>query len=299
MRIINATIGSNRVYAGSVSIGEEPVVALMNDAEHLDNIQDLIEAETAAVFWADGGMKTDHNGEDVLGAGVAWREKSGELEEGEVDEGVVEWKAESFELGRDTGSVHDSELFAIASALRLAMERMRKRPEPMLKFVQILSDSQTVLRGLGGNTIEHLGPAVSAPWALQQVYDFTDALVSGGVAVELVWVKGHALSDGNQRADAAAREGWRRQMGVVGERRWGRRCEVPEQIATMGTDAIEEWYWRKNKVGLCNGREEGDDVQVEGRLAAAPSLLSSEPVPLVGDDDDDGSIDMDISDDDE
>ncbi|KAI8932738.1 hypothetical protein NX059_010228 [Plenodomus lindquistii] len=305
-RIIEDTIGWNRSFSGKIVIGNGRVVRNMDDDAHLDDIKDLIEAETAAVFWSDGsmGIRDEKTGyASVLGAGVAWREKSGEveedLEEGGIDKRVLEWKEAVFSLGINTGTAYDTEIFGIAAALHLTMERMRVMSKPMLKHVRILSDNSTVLDMLERGDIRILGPAVSSPWALTQVYDFTDALVSCGVTVEFVWVKGHAKSEGNRRADAAAGKGYRRQMGNVEGRKWVKKDKVAPQIASMGTDAIEEWYWRVNKVGLCNGGEEGDVFQVLENVAAMPRLPSPEPAPLVDHDDDDRSVDMDISDDDE
>lgn len=64
------------------------------------------------------------------------------------------------------------------------------------------------------------------------------------------------------------------------KRKFVRRKEVPELIAMMGIDSIEEWYWRANKELLLLGEEEApSDVESDGSSS--------------------GSAEMDISDDDE
>lgn len=135
------------------------------------------------------------------------------------------------------------------------------------------------MKGLESGSISTLGPAVSSPWALQVVYDVTDALIARGIAVELAWVKRHALSEGNRLADSAAAEGAEMEA-MERKRKFVRRKEVPELIAMMGIDSIEEWYWRANKELLLLGEEEApSDVESDGSSS--------------------GSAEMDISDDDE
>jgi ribonuclease HI len=109
-----------------------------------------------------------------------------------------------YSLGVNTGTSEDAELFGIAAALHLAAEKAKK--DRGVRHVRVLSDCVRVMQGIQRGSITHLGPAVSSPWALQQVYDNADILVGLGVKVELVWVKGHAQSEGNCGADAAATE---------------------------------------------------------------------------------------------
>ncbi|CBX99601.1 hypothetical protein IAQ61_005148 [Plenodomus lingam] len=292
--IIGTTIGWERSYDGKVLIGESSVVGKMNDAAHLKDIKGLMEADLAAVYWCDGGEKRgskETGFKDALGAGVVWMEER-------------VWREKAYPLGKDTGDSMDAEVFGLAAALRLAQDTADEKP--WLRVVRIFSDGRRVLEGLRDGYIRSLGPAVSSPWALTQVYNVTRALVRRGITVELVWVKGHAGSEGNYRADLAARNGWSMEARQVEEKGWVKMSKVPAQVAQMGSDAREEWYWRVNKAGLRDGKEKSDDDQ-RGRNMGAPSLLSSDPVPHGnGDDEDDeddedgnGSIDMDISDEDE
>lgn len=262
IRIINDKVGQFRFFRGTISVDLEAGPSL-TDEDCLADIQHLCDARQAAVYWADGSrcMQEDtHN--QVLGAGVAWQIRDEDLEEGEIGEEVT-YASEKYPLGEETGDVKDTELFGIAAALGLAVER--RLQDHSIVLVRIFSDSKAVLTGLRSGRIVTLGPACSSPWALQDVYDRTDILRDLGVAVQLVWVKGHARSKGNDCAHAAARGVVNSQMqsGVRG-RGWVKMQGVPEQIAEMGIDSITEWYWRMNKEWILQGRNEDEEEGEEG-----------------------------------
>jgi hypothetical protein len=101
-----------------------------------------------------------------------------------------------------------------------------------------------------------------------------------GVKLSLAWVKGHAQSEGNNHADRVAKEVVWMQMGSKEKPRFLKRREVPECVAAMGTDSVEEWYWRVNKERLLRGDEEEEEEEEEEE------------------DDGNGSEDMQFSDDD-
>jgi hypothetical protein len=121
-----------------------------------------------------------------------------------------------------------------------------------------------ILQDIEEGTIRNLGPAISSPWALEDVYGLTDFLVDSGVVVELVWVKGHAYSEGNIRADLAAGEASQNQLDAsTGNYGWNRKQHVPAQIAEMGPDSVDKWYWRVNKAWISAGMNESDAQRFE------------------------------------
>lgn len=71
----------------------------------------------------DGSRRQDAAMNAVLGAGVAWQGMTGEEE---MKEGEVRYKSTTYPLGMETGGSEDAELFAIAAALRLAVERAER-----------------------------------------------------------------------------------------------------------------------------------------------------------------------------
>jgi len=153
---------------------------------------------------------------------------------------------ERFLLGKDTGSSTDAELYAIKAALELAVRKVDGAL--WICHVRILSDCASVLQGLESGKTCDLGPAVSSTWALQDVYDLTYHLISKNITVDLVWVKGHALSTGNLHADHIAGKAVLDQGTMA--RKWGlmRKEEILSFIRRMGIDSEKEWLWRANKV---------------------------------------------------
>jgi hypothetical protein len=136
----------------------------------------------------------------VLGAGVAWQVRD--------EQGSWAWASKSFVLGLKTGSVMDTELFGIRAALGLAVERIGT-----LEAVKVFSDSVNVLDLIGRGEIWALGPAVSLPWTLEDVYNhaavLTKEVARGGTDTveEWLWRKNKFwIMEGKKpRDDAQAR----------------------------------------------------------------------------------------------
>lgn len=200
--IINDTIGEFRTYQGTIIFQDITEAQILTDTDLLFDIKDQYNAGTAIALWADGSAPHSSTGERYLGAGLAWQQVG--------PSGDWEWKEESLPLGIDTGESVDAELFAVAAALRIA-EACHFRNEE-LEVVQIFSDCLFLLEALEYGRITDLGPTISPNSALQDIYDITDLLVESGVSVQLMWQKGHAMSEGNQRADIAARDAAQSQM---------------------------------------------------------------------------------------
>jgi ribonuclease HI len=275
IRIINESIDEYRIFMGTIYIQDPFEAQMRTDNDLLCDIRDRFDAGKAAAYWADGSRQHSDRYGAILGAGVAWLERN--------PDGDWGWKARGFALGQNTGTSDDAELFAIAAALRLAVEQAQTNEGAAVEVVRIFTDCMALLHGLDSGMIAHLGPAISSPWALQDVYDFTDYLVDRDIAVQLVWLKGHAQSEGNHYADGAAREAVTGQMCVSEERSgWVRREDVPKLIAEMGLDSVEEWYWRVNKRLLLAGKEE-DDEECGGEENEDEEAMSE------------GSADMDLS----
>jgi ribonuclease HI len=267
IRIITTTIGEYRTFAGRIDISNAGTGTggKQRDADHLHDIASLYNDGKALAYWTDGSLRKSKDMDDVLGAGVAWQEKDGQ--------GKWAYKTSMYSLGVNTGTSADAELFGIAAGLRLAVEKAEK--DVGVKHVRILSDCVRVMKGIQDGTITLLGPAVSSPWALQQVYDHADILVRKGIKIELVWVKGHALSEGNAHADRAAAEVVKMQKGSKEKARFVKWGEAPACIAAMGRDSVEEWYWRVNRERHLQGKEEGDEESEDDE---------SEPMDISDDD---------------
>tara|TARA_R110002003_G_scaffold244_12_gene17538 strand:+ start:17073 stop:17954 length:882 start_codon:yes stop_codon:yes gene_type:complete len=241
IRIINTTIGQFRTFSGTITIPSR------KDAKAPDatRLQDIADPATALVYWADGSQSRS-GVNDVLGAGVAWQDEQ-------------EWQSAMFSLGLNTGEVKDAELFGIAAALHLAVERVVDGGEA-IALVRVFSDSQNVLSGLQDGSITTLGPAIGKNWALENLFERADWLATNGARVELVWVKGHSGSQGNWQADAKAAEAVGMQCAALGEGKRRRRVvgreDAPEEMRELGEDAVEEWFWRVNGELVLSGVEE-------------------------------------------
>ena len=268
IRIINITIGKHAVFAGSITL-EEPLrdrkAKARSDEDLLASVTAQYDAGNVAAYWADDSIKRTKAHDDILGAGVAWRERD--------EQGYWAWQTQSFPLGLETGSVTDTKLFGIAAALGLAVERIGS-----ISVVKVFSDSQTVLRGIQRSDIWSLGRAVSSPWALEDVYNHAEVLTKAGVGVELVWVKGHAWSIGNIKADGAAAEAARSQLGM--KRRWIRKEDASTEMVRGGRDSVEEWLARQNRHWILEGTKPCNDDEARGDEEGAAS---------------DGSADMEIT----
>ena len=252
-------IGESRVFQGSIrDEGEQE-----SDADYLKDIRRAYDDGDNLIHWTDGSVQVG-----TLGAGVAW--------EGEDMSGCMSWETKAIPLGQDTGSSTDAELYAIKAALELAEGRIWGAP--WIRHVWIFSDCLGVLQGLKSGKIIDLGPAIPPSWALKDVYDLTDRLIGKKVTVELVWVKAHAESTGNQRADAAADRAVRSQPMPEG-RDLTRRSEVPSFVKEMGKDAEDEWLYRSNKRWFDEGGEEEEEEIPPSPPGPRPPPPPSTPYP--------------------
>jgi ribonuclease HI len=250
--IINSTIGETRQFGGKIVLEHEPASTA---------------GPRALVYYSDGSVHKNGWGfNDMRGAGVAWKDREEELEEGEISEAPEpEWHGKRFELGLNIGDSADTELFAAAAALGLAIQRVQQGEACTL--VRVYTDCQRILLGIKDGSIVSLGPAVKSVWALQELYDGADWLREQGVGVKLMWVKGHNGDKGNEIADTAAGSASRAQIKELGKveekRKMVRKRDVPEDVNKAGEDAVEEWYWRVNKHFLLAGEKEEEDVGVD------------------------------------
>ncbi|KAF2827887.1 hypothetical protein CC86DRAFT_265245, partial [Ophiobolus disseminans] len=246
-RIINNTIGEHRIFAGTVIFRDRLEARRCKDTDLLSGIKDQYSTGKAIAYWTDGSLK--HSNADtraILGAGVVHQARN--------KLGKSKWKIYSYELGEATGSSSDAELFGVAAALGLAVERVLRSEAGSVERVRVFTDNRLNLEAIEAGTIRLFGPAVSAPWALQNIYDHVDFLVERGVRVELVWLKAHALSEGNIKADQAAFGAVQKQLhSSARESGFKRKETVPAEIAKMGQNSIEERYWRVNSWYLLEG----------------------------------------------
>jgi ribonuclease HI len=250
--IINDTIGEFRIYQGTIILQDTIEAQTITDTDLLFDIKDQYGTGTAIALWADRSAPHSSTGDRHLGAGLAWQQV-GPSED-------WEWKEESIPLGVDTGESVDAELFAVAAALKIA-EACRFRNEE-LEVVRIFSDCLYLLEDLEHGRIMDLGPAISPNWALQDFYDITDFLEGSGVSVQLMWQKGHAMSEGNQLADIAARNAAQSQMRLptTGKSVWKKKQDCPQGLIGLGQNSVDEWYRRMNRVLMLQGLEESDQV---------------------------------------
>jgi ribonuclease HI len=181
-----------------------------HSCRNVDLLHDILEkydAGEALVYWADASKSVEPNSgwDEVLGAGVAWRVK---------ERGQWTWQVEHHELGQRTGSIADAELFALCASIGLAIEHINEAEKGTVKLLRIFSDAQRVLQDLGAvGKLKVLGPAISSPHcAVESLYDRADLFADDDIKLEIVCVKGHTGSRGNEVADNAAREAVHRQI---------------------------------------------------------------------------------------
>lgn len=247
LNIINERVGKWRRFKGEVRTDDFSGGQFLTDEDVLHDMRPQMEEGSAMALWTDGSRRLD----EALGAGVVWR----------VEEAVGwGWKEMEIPLGRKTGASEDAELHAIAAAADFAAKEVEEGSP--IRLVRIFSDCARVLKGIERGTLTLLGPAVSSPWAIEVLYDSTDFLVKRDVKVQLVWVKGHAQSEGNNRADVAARNAARKAAEEEEKKGWETRDSAPQAIKEMGEDSVEEWFWRMNRLHLLEGKD--DDTASQG-----------------------------------
>jgi ribonuclease HI len=259
-RLQRLVLGYNRQFSGSIHI-PDPVTARQTDAQRLSSIKDLVALGTAVVYWVDGSWR-----EGFMGAGVVWQDQSHIC-------------SAQYKLGRYTGDSADAEIFAIAAALGRARKEVERNRD--IRIVKVFSDSQGILLALQKGKHTHFGPMLAKKTALEGLYERADTLNAQGVVVELVWVKGHFLSQGNRLADNVADDAVREQMNQQGSPSVPKRtipatlADVPKMWQEMGSDWMEEWLHCAN-VHL-HGPSRRKQRRLEKTLAAINQQLSQEP----------------------
>src|SRR5690242_7425116 len=252
-RLSQVLLGSGRSFAGHVVIPPHEV-ASRTDVLRLKDIRKELKTGKAAVYWVDGSERDGY-----LGAGVVW------------DEGNIT-RARFHSLGRNNaGYSGDAELFAIAAAMRKAKRTVRNGNGAQL--VRIYSDAQAVLLGLRSGQHHWIGPLQEKTTVLQELYDNADWLVSHNVRVEIIWVKGHSASEGNQIADTAARKAVTAQItscrsndpGITAQQ------DITKRYRRLGPDWSAEWLYRMHRQQLISAFK-GPNIKI-GKLAEVSKLL--------------------------
>ena len=204
-RIYRQLIGADVPFPGTITI-PSPEDARRLDVFRTSDILPLIRANQAKVYWTDGSIHTVGDRQGLLGAGVASYTINPVSNE-------LQWSTAEFELGKNTGNVADAETYAIAAALQMALTNMwrgeaehkgRDGGSGGLKTVRIFTDASEILRRLDAREPTDLGPMRGRHFAICDLFDRAARLAACGVAVELVWVKGHSASLGNKIAHRAA-----------------------------------------------------------------------------------------------
>ncbi|EAT90588.2 hypothetical protein HBH98_164740 [Parastagonospora nodorum] len=258
-------LGANRVFSGSVYIPDYSA-AREPDSTRLLDVAASMQAGHTIVYWCDGSAA-----QGFLGAGVAWTDSDKEM-------------SEEYELGYNTGSSQDAELFAIAAALGQAKLEVQRGRD--VQLVRIYTDAQMVLKALNDGTRCPLGPLVSAETALEGLYERTDFLTNAGIEVELLWVKGHSNSRGNCLADEVADRAVKSQIRRRGHTTWKPEltsdADVPDNFKQMGQDWADEWLYRANphqgwkrKRTMCTWMLELSDKDEPTAPRASPELQVS------------------------
>ncbi|GAB1732385.1 hypothetical protein NU195Hw_g1363t1 [Hortaea werneckii] len=136
------------------------------------------------------------------GAGAAWQAR--ETRSGDSKPGEMKWQGAWWPLGRAVNDRADLSKYAELMAIKLALQMIagRNLMQGKQKLV-IQSDSKSCLLQIR-DRLDGKGPRDGD---VQGVLECIDALVSSGVDVKLIWVKGHDLCTGNHIADKLANRG--------------------------------------------------------------------------------------------
>jgi ribonuclease HI len=148
----------------------------------------------AAVCWME---PADPHPEEWEGPGTVTRYRPGPRDE--------RWTGSSWHLGVGRKEVFDAELFA----LHRAVQRFNRRGEHGANYT-IFSDAQSAIRRCGGD-----GPGPGQCWA-RAVIELTEEMAERECTLTVRWVPSHADVEGNELADAMAKEAAR--SGVYGDR---------------------------------------------------------------------------------
>jgi ribonuclease HI len=234
-RLRTSLIVQDRPFPGTIIISERED-ANKSDPERLADIQDRLQAGLAAVFWVDGSLR-----EHCMSTAVVWNENFPDKKS---------WCEQDFQLGRYNGDTGDAEVHAAAAALGLAANEVQDGKRWSL--VRVYSDHEGLLKSLQNGRNTPLGPLVNGRFALQDLYELAEWLAGKGIGVELIWVKGHKKSMGNNKADRAAARSATAQASMLtladlNERELKTIEDVPNALKALGPDFVEERLWRRNK----------------------------------------------------
>jgi ribonuclease HI len=177
-------IGTNRAFAGYISFDSR--AAYVADVERMQDVEVLYNSGQALAYWTDGSC-----GNNGLSAAVVWVEQKG-------------WLTRGFKINGATGSSGDAELYALAAAMLIAVDKVKLQND--VKLVRIYSDAKSLLQSLAKRSPSSLGPTISRKYALVVLHEQAEWLEECGVRVELTWVKGHHNSAGNKLADRVAKQ---------------------------------------------------------------------------------------------
>ncbi|KAJ4288583.1 hypothetical protein N0V90_011820 [Kalmusia sp. IMI 367209] len=224
-----------------------------------DDIQQFIDGgylksyAKSKAYYTDGAYRYEGQHEGISSAAAVWTERD--------PEGTFIWEEATETFERDTGYVHDAELYGIKLALETARRHVCDPEYLDVENIVIFTDSKKVVKMLAGerNAPKILGPMpLEENWALEHVYEDAAALHRWGVNVVIAWIKAHkAKNPGNTQADRAAA---RAIFDVL---------DGGEPIGTLPvekinwTDAKEEYLYRRSRPWLENG---------EGMCFVEPSL---------------------------
>jgi ribonuclease HI len=238
-RLQQAILGpGGRIFNGRIIVPSD-IDARMPDSVRLQDISTAIILDLALVYWVDGSYGHQRKAEGFMGAGVVWQDRG-------ID------RFQSYKLGRRTGNNEDAEVFAIAAALGKAKEEVDQGRD--FELVRVISDALCVLTGLRRGTQCRFGPMLTKRTALQAIYERADLLTSLGIQVELMWVKGHSKSEGNNLADKVANQAVKDQVAGINmisgnedPTRPMTRADVPTMWKELGPDWVDEWLARANE----------------------------------------------------
>ena len=228
-RLRNSILGRNPSFPGKIIIPSD-IDARREDSTRVQDVEQALQEGTAQVFWVDG---SDRGG--FLGASVVW-----------LDDTQLAYK--SYQLGPSTGgNAADTELFALAAALGRAKKLVQQGRA--LRLVRVFSDALSILGSIRQGHCLTFGPLLAKKTALEGLYARAQWLKAHDVDIELIWVKGHAHSEGNNLADKIAGQATSDQAvspNTVEPPGASTLGDVPEIWRSMGQDWVEEFLSRAN-----------------------------------------------------
>ncbi|KAF2815959.1 uncharacterized protein BDZ99DRAFT_471258 [Mytilinidion resinicola] len=186
------------------------------------------------VYWTDGSVIKNRDNDEISAAGVAWMAARGNTFE----------RAE-YPIGLNLGDSNHAELFAIAIALELAIQKVYNGSKAP---IVIYSDSQAVLKALQNGNSTILGPMGTGRLALSLAYERAECLKEKKIPLTLRWVKGHNKSAGNVAADQAAGAASEKYKRFIDNARLPRGTVLfPIEMLGAGRDIRNEFLYRVEK----------------------------------------------------